>query len=216
MNVCLMLCEILELISIYSLEIHISPIWTQNHKSFLLLNFLRESIIGVGDFRPFGIFQFLDIGWDCTWILVNARWKSVWLQKFLEDCSRVQKGGVHGSILSIFLTLTFCVGWHPLSPPISHVGPHISSKNVDFYLNFCHDFYVWTTKVEICVAWFVHLHLCSLGCLSCLSICWLGCHMIWRGRRVVKMCAIWLWPSNEHKFSNWLLNDLVFTIQCEK
>jgi hypothetical protein len=35
--------------------------------------FLRKNIIGVGDFRPFGNFQFLDIGCDCTWILVNAR-----------------------------------------------------------------------------------------------------------------------------------------------
>lgn len=35
--------------------------------------FLSKNIIGVGDFKPFGIYQFLDIGWDCTWILVNAR-----------------------------------------------------------------------------------------------------------------------------------------------
>ncbi len=127
----------------------------------------------------------------------------------------MQKGGVHRSILSNFITLTFCVGRHPFSSPISHVVSHISSNKVDFYLNSCHDFYVWTTKVEICVAWFVHLHFCSLSCFFCLSICWLGCHMIWRGRRVVKMCAIRLWPGAEHMFSNWPFNDLVFTIQCE-
>jgi Fe-S-cluster-containing dehydrogenase component len=75
------------------------------------------------------------------------------------------------------------------------------SANVED-LNFFCDSYVRIPKLEICVAWVVHLHLCLLGCAYCLLACWLGCHMLSRGKGITKVCAIWLQPSGEHMFSS--------------
>jgi len=46
----------------------------------------------------------------------------------------------------------------------------------------------------------VHLHLCLLGCVYCLSTCWLGCHMFSRGKGITKVCAIQLQLAGEHMF----------------
>jgi hypothetical protein len=62
-------------------------------------------------------------------------------------------------------------------------------------LNSCCDSYSRITKVEICVAWVVHLHLCLLGCAYCLLTCWSGCHMF-------SSFAIWLQPNDEHMLSS--------------
>jgi hypothetical protein len=80
------------------------------------------------------------------------------------------------------------------------VVPSANAKDYNSYCNFC----AGITKVEICVTWIVHLHLCLLGCACCLLGCWLGCHMFLRVKGITKMCAIRLQPRGEHKF----LSDL--------
>jgi hypothetical protein len=69
-------------------------------------------------------------------------------------------------------------------------------------LNSCCDSYGGITKVEICVAWVVHLHLCLLGCTCCLLACLLGCHMLSKGKEITKVCAIWVQPKGEHMLSS--------------
>jgi hypothetical protein len=59
-------------------------------------------------------------------------------------------------------------------------------NEVDFYLNFCLDFCVGITNVKIYVVYFLHLHLCLLGCTCYLSICWSNCHLISKGRGLSK------------------------------
>jgi hypothetical protein len=57
-------------------------------------------------------------------------------------------------------------------------------------LNSCYELCVKITKVEICVASFVHLHLCLLGYISCLLACWLSCHMLLQGKGILKVCHL--------------------------
>jgi len=57
-------------------------------------------------------------------------------------------------------------------------------------LNSCRELCARITKVEICVASFVHLHLCLLGYICCMLTCWLSCHMLLHGRGIIKVCAI--------------------------
>jgi hypothetical protein len=59
-------------------------------------------------------------------------------------------------------------------------------------LNSYYDSYAKITKVDICVAWIVNLHLCLLGCVCCLLACWSGCHMLLGGKGITKGCASWL------------------------
>ncbi len=67
-------------------------------------------------------------------------------------------------------------------------------------LNFCCDSCAKITKVEICVVWFVHFHLCLLGCTCCLWICWSKYYMILIDKGITKGCAIWLWLRVEPIF----------------
>ncbi len=69
-------------------------------------------------------------------------------------------------------------------------------------LNSCCDSCARITKMKICVAWVVHLHLCLLGCAYYLLACWSGCQMLSRGKGITKVCAIWLQPSGEHTLSS--------------
>ncbi len=62
------------------------------------------------------------------------------------------------------------------------------STNVE-NLNTCHDSCAKITKVKICVAWFVHLHLCLLDHL-CMLACWLSCHMLLGGKGITKVYVI--------------------------
>ncbi len=76
------------------------------------------------------------------------------------------------------------------------------------YLNSYRDSYVRHTKVEICVAWIVHFHLCLLGYACCLLTCWSSCYMFLEGKGITKVCAIWLWFGVEHVFSSWPLGNM--------
>jgi hypothetical protein len=84
-------------------------------------------------------------------------------------------------------------------------------------LNFYHDSWAWITKVKICVAWFVHLHACLLGRAYFLLACWLSCHMLLRGREIIKMCAIQLQPAGEQMFLGWSLDNmcLLFSVKLQ-
>jgi hypothetical protein len=75
-------------------------------------------------------------------------------------------------------------------------------------LNFCRDSYVGITKVEICVAWVMHFHLCLMDCVCFLLTCWLGCHKVSWGLGIIKMCVIQLQPRGEHMLSSWPLGSL--------
>jgi hypothetical protein len=82
-------------------------------------------------------------------------------------------------------------------------------------LNSCRDSCVGITKVDICVAWVVHLHLCLLSCAYGLLTCWLGCHMPLRGKGITKVCAIQLQLGGEHMLSSWPLSSvcLLFSVK---
>jgi len=82
-------------------------------------------------------------------------------------------------------------------------------------LNSCHDSYVKIIKMKICVIWFVHFHLCLLGCAYCLLVCWSSCHRISKGIMISKVCVTWLWPRGEHMLSSWPLGSLYLLLNMK-
>jgi hypothetical protein len=78
---------------------------------------------------------------------------------------------------------------------VNHIStPHrwwsvMPSTNVE-HLNSCCDSCVRIKKVEIYVAWVMHLHLCLLGCAYYLLACWSCCHMLSRVKGITKVYAI--------------------------
>jgi hypothetical protein len=63
-----------------------------------------------------------------------------------------------GSFVEVF-TFNFYVNNHTSPSPTWWIVTPLANK-VYFYLNLCYETYARITKVNICVAQFVHLHLC--------------------------------------------------------
>jgi hypothetical protein len=90
---------------------------------------------------------------------------------------------------------------------------HSSMNEED--MNSCCDSCVGITKMEICVAWVLHFHLCLLGYAYCLLACWSRCSMLSRGKGITKVCVIRLQLGGEHMFSNWPFSNvcLLFSVK---
>jgi hypothetical protein len=124
-------------------------------------------------------------------------------------------GGVWPTFLyQTFEDSTLC-WWITFSTPYRWWSAMPSTNAKD--LNSCRDSYVGITKVEICVAWVVHLHSCLLYCACCLLACWSCYHMLSRGKGTTKVCAIRLQLGDEHMLSGWPLGilRLLFSVKLQ-
>jgi hypothetical protein len=65
----------------------------------------------------------------------------------------------------------------------------VPSANVEDLNSYCVSC-ARITKVEICVTWVVHLHMCLLGWAYYLLTCWSCCHMLSKGRGITKVYVI--------------------------
>jgi len=83
-------------------------------------------------------------------------------------------------------------------------------------LNSCRDSYVEITKMDICVAWFLQLHLCYVGCACFLSLCRLGCQFVFKGYGGFMNCVPLVDNlMNKHMFLSWFLINM-FILHNEK
>jgi len=113
--------------------------------------FTRRNTTCLGDFKLFGDWKVLED--------FSKAWGGVWPLFFGQ----------------MFFANQFCVGESPLLYFIGGGMPcHQWAHRIWIFVMI----HVRFTKKKICVIWFVLFHLFLLGCACCMSIFWLGCHMI--------------------------------------
>ncbi len=191
------------------LKIHIFRIWSRIDKLFTPLSFWRGElyaceVVKVLETKSFGVRSwFGNCGIICHsilgilfspirnqnhefFVLVNSWWKALLVWEFLAQLETNTFRGLFQNarwcVANFFVqnisSSTLC-WWVIFFAPYRWWNATSSTNVKD--LNSFRDSCAGITKVEICVAWVVHLHWCLLGCAYYLLAFWFGLSYAFKG-----------------------------------